>query len=196
QPDRDARAHRRHAPHPRRPLPDLAGLAGADQAARVRVSLGLKWRRAAARRPLQLHAGSVFALTLLLSAGVVAWATHGLQNDVTALRPEEWLLIPALALLLASSQLAVALVNWAAGLLTRPRALPRMDFSFGIPAAARTLVVVPTMLGSEKGIEDLVEALEVRFLANRSEEHTSELQSRVDLVCRLLLEKKKENETQ
>src|SRR6266849_3479234 len=27
--------------------------------------------------------------------------------------------------------------------------------------------------------------------ANRSEEHTSELQSRVDLVCRLLLEKKK-----
>src|SRR5207247_6996008 len=28
----------------------------------------------------------------------------------------------------------------------------------------------------------------------RSEEHTSELQSRVDLVCRLLLEKKKKNE--
>src|SRR5438105_10038389 len=29
--------------------------------------------------------------------------------------------------------------------------------------------------------------------AARSEEHTSELQSRVDLVCRLLLEKKKKN---
>src|SRR6266849_10886445 len=29
----------------------------------------------------------------------------------------------------------------------------------------------------------------------RSEEHTSELQSRVDLVCRLLLEKKKKKET-
>src|SRR6266536_5226293 len=28
----------------------------------------------------------------------------------------------------------------------------------------------------------------------RSEEHTSELQSRVDLVCRLLLEKKKEKQ--
>src|SRR5207247_10320996 len=32
---------------------------------------------------------------------------------------------------------------------------------------------------------------QVRY--GRSEEHTSELQSRVDLVCRLLLEKKKEN---
>src|SRR5438105_9290427 len=30
--------------------------------------------------------------------------------------------------------------------------------------------------------------------ASRSEEHTSELQSRVDLVCRLLLEKKKRKE--
>src|SRR5207247_4910156 len=32
----------------------------------------------------------------------------------------------------------------------------------------------------------------VTVAGNRSEEHTSELQSRVDLVCRLLLEKKKE----
>src|SRR5438105_9484748 len=31
---------------------------------------------------------------------------------------------------------------------------------------------------------------------SRSEEHTSELQSRVDLVCRLLLEKKKKNQRQ
>src|SRR5438067_8964217 len=35
-------------------------------------------------------------------------------------------------------------------------------------------------------------ALEAR---TRSEEHTSELQSRFDLVCRLLLEKKKKKET-
>src|SRR5438105_8588261 len=32
-----------------------------------------------------------------------------------------------------------------------------------------------------------------RIAIVRSEEHTSELQSRVDLVCRLLLEKKKRN---
>src|SRR5699024_11800389 len=33
----------------------------------------------------------------------------------------------------------------------------------------------------------------LRRLVDRSEEHTSELQSRFDLVCRLLLEKKKQN---
>src|SRR5207247_9719139 len=37
----------------------------------------------------------------------------------------------------------------------------------------------------------LVQADDPRRIQARSEEHTSELQSRVDLVCRLLLEKKK-----
>src|SRR5258708_29898092 len=36
---------------------------------------------------------------------------------------------------------------------------------------------------------------EARFLAPRSEEHTSELQSPDHLVCRLLLEKKKQTDT-
>src|SRR5438105_14679587 len=34
----------------------------------------------------------------------------------------------------------------------------------------------------------------LRLCRSRSEEHTSELQSRVDLVCRLLLEKKKKQQ--
>src|SRR5690606_7887827 len=41
-----------------------------------------------------------------------------------------------------------------------------------------------------------VESSESRSqLQNKSEEHTSELQSRENLVCRLLLEKKKNNKT-
>src|SRR2546422_7064700 len=40
-------------------------------------------------------------------------------------------------------------------------------------------------------LEDLGE-----MLIERSEEHTSELQSRLHLVCRLLLEKKKEQDSQ
>src|SRR2546422_8445611 len=40
--------------------------------------------------------------------------------------------------------------------------------------------------------EHLVEDVRDLFLRQRSEEHTSELQSRLHLVCRLLLEKKKD----
>src|SRR5207249_9482304 len=40
------------------------------------------------------------------------------------------------------------------------------------------------------------EVIQVEFDPKRSEEHTSELQSRFDLVCRLLLEKKKNKSIQ
>src|SRR5438105_12825009 len=50
------------------------------------------------------------------------------------------------------------------------------------------------VLTSNKHVRDWPEIFagdEILTTAIRSEEHTSELQSRVDLVCRLLLEKKK-----
>src|SRR5207249_11646537 len=43
----------------------------------------------------------------------------------------------------------------------------------------------------EPGLQKLVHEPDAEGLKHRSEEHTSELQSRFDLVCRLLLEKKK-----
>src|SRR5699024_11500833 len=45
----------------------------------------------------------------------------------------------------------------------------------------------------EPGLLSAARGTAVRRHRRRSEEHTSELQSRFDLVCRLLLEKKKKN---
>src|SRR5687768_17850305 len=45
------------------------------------------------------------------------------------------------------------------------------------------------------GLEPLADVVEVAGDAGRSEEHTSELQSRLHLVCRLLLEKKKRQQS-
>src|SRR2546422_3334710 len=50
---------------------------------------------------------------------------------------------------------------------------------------------------ADEAIRAAVSAFAVsRKLPARSEEHTSELQSRLHLVCRLLLEKKKKTETE
>src|SRR5699024_9016295 len=46
-------------------------------------------------------------------------------------------------------------------------------------------------MSGTKGKSLRLEAIKIRLTGERSEEHTSELQSRFDLVCRLLLEKKK-----
>src|SRR2546430_10674444 len=50
-------------------------------------------------------------------------------------------------------------------------------------------------LGPDVGIQVLDAAVEGAEITCRSEEHTSELQSQSNLVCRLLLEKKNRSET-
>jgi len=138
------------------------GLAQLEQLAEVRLSVSESLRKLRSRFPLLLYAGTVMLMTMIFSGYLLAKAhANGLHGWALGL-------IGTLSLL-AASQLAIALVNWLATLLATPRSLPRMDFSKGIPPELRTLVVVPTMLISAQDIEDLVEALEVRFLANRDD---------------------------
>ena len=113
------------------------------------------------KRSLYMYLGSIALLTLLFAGGLF---TQALRVSEGSEMPDWVMLLFAVALLFSTSQLAVALTNWVATLLVMPRPLPRMDFSHGIPPASRTLVVVPTMLTSAKGIEDLVEALALRLI--------------------------------
>src|SRR3712207_7743373 len=59
--------------------------------------------------------------------------------------------------------------------------------------ATRVSNELSAMLGREPADEEVAERLGWTVGRMRSEEHTSELQSRQYLVCRLLLEKKKNN---
>ncbi|MHB8831768.1 MAG: GH36-type glycosyl hydrolase domain-containing protein [Desulfobacteria bacterium] len=138
------------------------GLPRMERAAGVRLTVLDSLRRTASRCSLHLYSGSIMLLTVVVSWALLAKAHSGGLHG--------WLLALFGAFcLLCASPLAVALVNWISTLLVKPDPLPRMDFSEGIPPESRTLVVVPTMLASTRGIESLVESLEVRFLANRDE---------------------------
>ncbi len=138
------------------------GRAQLERAVQARRSPTALVRSAVGRSPLLCYLGGIALLTVMI-AGV-------LLTGIVATEMPRWALLPiGILTLLAASQLAGALVNWLASLLVTPHPLPRMDFSAGIAAEARTLVVVPTLLTSSPGVEALVDALEVRFLANRDE---------------------------
>ena len=150
------------------------GLPALERTAGKRPSRFDAQRRTAEKFPLLLYLGGIVLLTAAIAGGLLlqvmsfvpraGWSAS-LPSAVSILA----LLPVGILTLLAASQLAVALVNWLATLTVQPHPLPRMDFSAGIPSASRALVVVPTMLTSAASIDDLAEALEVRFLANRDE---------------------------
>jgi len=111
---------------------------------------------------LLLYLGAISLITFLF-AGVL------LVNPIIKNIPYWEVIVLSIFLIIAISQLALELVNGVAMSIVEPHLLPRMDFSEGIPSEFRTLTVVPTMITSLQNIASLIEALEVRFLANRDE---------------------------
>ena len=109
---------------------------------------------------LVLYLGSVLLLAILFTAAVY---TILVQINVNIWFT--WLF--SLLTFIASSGLAVAIVNLVVTQTFKPRRLPRLDFSKGIPEPHRTMVVVPTLIGSADEIDRLLEALEIRYLGNQ-----------------------------
>jgi cyclic beta-1,2-glucan synthetase len=79
-----------------------------------------------------------------------------------------WPVMAALLLaLVPASQGGVDLMNYMVTTLMKADSLPKLDFSKGIPAAARSLVVVPTLLLNETQVQELFDQLEARYLSNQ-----------------------------
>ncbi len=121
-----------------------------------------KLKRLCLRLPLMFYLGAIFLITSVLTWGLLKMAYAG--------GLEGWLLwMMGSVFALSTSCLAVTIINWLVTFLSDPKPLPRMDFTKGVPSQYQSLVVIPTMITSVQNIENLVEDMEVRFLANRDE---------------------------
>lgn len=134
--------------------------------ARLESAISLRWSlprtlaRLARRFSIFCYLGPLLVITAATTALVLA--------QVFPFAWMDWRIwIFAMLVTIAASQMAIALVNLLTNLMVGPRLLPRLDFSKGIPANERTMVVVPTLLTSPQVVTDLLEGLEVRYLGNR-----------------------------
>ena len=123
---------------------------------------------------LSLYLSAIMGLSTILTASLViifnqyflennAFSNFALNTSFTGFL----LAIFSLFGLVASSSLAVAIVNLIVTKTFKPHILPRLDFSKGIPEQHRCMVVVPTLIGSKLEIDSLIEALEIRYLGNQ-----------------------------
>ncbi|WP_233171795.1 glycoside hydrolase family 94 protein [Dyella sp. ASV21] len=138
------------------------GLPALEERIHARLPLRDAWQERVTRAPLTFYMGAIVLLTLLLAWPLLnALGNHGVRGFGRVLM--------AAPVILVASQLAISLVNWLASIVIRPQMLPRMDYSRGLPSQVRTLVVIPSLFSCPQDVDDLVEGLEVRFLANRDD---------------------------
>ncbi|HMF57313.1 MAG TPA: glucoamylase family protein, partial [Pyrinomonadaceae bacterium] len=118
--------------------------------------------RAVYRHPTLFYLGTLASLTaLFVSILVIIAIVQGAGTGT--------LVLLALLSLIPASDIALSVLNWDVTHLLPPRLLPSIDTSSGIPAEARTMVVVPTIFTSDGFIKELLEKLEVHYLANKDE---------------------------
>ncbi len=116
-------------------------------------------RRAARSRPALTYFLALGLATLVPVLGVGAYVAMAGSGVLTTAVAVVVSLVPA-------SILAVSFVQWALTSLLSPRSPPKLDFGKGIPEDARTLVVMPTLLGSESDVTAMLHRIELHFLAN------------------------------
>ncbi|MDT8376302.1 MAG: glucoamylase family protein [Mariprofundaceae bacterium] len=131
-----------------------------EQEVNSRLPWRLRIKRFRRRCRLFLYLAPILLITLL--------STWFVLSSFVSFETADWRYwFFAMVTLIGSSALAVPLVNMLVTLTMPPRSLPRMDFSKGIPEPHRTMAVVPTLLSKPQEIDDLLEALEIRYLGNR-----------------------------
>ncbi len=136
------------------------GCIATAKAANAKMNISEKCGLIRTKHPLLIYLGSISILTFLTCWLLIEEVAK--ENHSTTV-----IIAVCFVALLTTTRFAVSLVNWLVTVAIKPSLLPRMDFSKGIPEEAKTMVVIPTLITSVESINDLIEGLEVRFLANR-----------------------------
>ena len=124
-----------------------------------RPRLSKRCRRLAFAHATPLYLGGIAAMIALLLATAASYARHQAVSPRAMAAIIALLLIPAADVAIA---IAHRLITWA----IPPRRMSRLDFSDQVPASARTMVVVPTLLTSTASVSALLEHVEVLALGN------------------------------
>ncbi|HSD46302.1 MAG TPA: hypothetical protein VLB87_06745, partial [Pyrinomonadaceae bacterium] len=117
------------------------------------------------RRCMLRHATAAYLTPIVLMTVLTTTLLLTALNFAGA----DWiiLLIAGIIAVIPSSELALTVINWDLTHFFAPRLLPRIDTAAGLPEDASTFVVVPTIFFSESQVQELIERLQVHFLANQ-----------------------------
>src|SRR4030095_13860942 len=137
------------------------GLSKLETAVNYQLRPGEHARRWLLKHSTLTYLGSISLITLAVLAFIVIYAS---LNGISGLG----LAAVAALFLIPASDMALHVVNWSIPWLVKTRPLPKIDVSSSFLESAPTIVVVPSILLDMEEVHELLEKLEVHYLANQS----------------------------
>lgn len=107
------------------------------------------------------YIGTIIVCTLIV-IGIFLGLSYINDDEIRLWR----YIIATIALLVPCSEIVISILNWTITNTITPNFIPKMEFKEGIGEDNKTIVVIPTIINNEKRAKQLVENLEVYFLAN------------------------------
>ena len=130
----------------------------------VKISYGYLFRENLKQNPF-----GIYLLTILLfsalSTGLLAWVIKAFYGGFSA-----WSYVGLVLAFLIAFDGGVCFANYWFSKVFKPRVIPRLDFMEGVPKEATTMLIVPTLLSSEKRVSEMLLNLE-KYAAGIDDDH-------------------------
>ncbi len=118
-------------------------------------------RKMKAKDKVKVYILSVFSLSTLFT--IIMSLTLQLHKTNLAI-----FITSLIIFFIPTTEFVIQFIQWVLGKIVKPKMIPKLDMKNGIPKHYATMVVIPTILDSSKKTKELIEKLEVFYLANKS----------------------------
>ena len=134
-----------------------------DGKAELLKELGIKNARIISKeQKAKRYIFSINLVSILLTILFVISFNYTSKNIVISIASGIILYVPI-------SQMFMQVLNYILSKKIKPKLIPKLDFSKGIPEKYSTFIVIPTIINSNDKVKELFKKLEVYYLANKSE---------------------------
>ena len=133
-----------------------------ERAVGYRAPISERIYTAVKRYPTVIYLGALALLTAACMYPTLRYVTSvgGMQSTLA-------LLFYFCLTVLPASELALCFLNHTITLLVKPKPLPSMNTENGTPANAQTMVVIPMLFTNTKQLGEILDNLEIHYLANQ-----------------------------
>lgn len=106
---------------------------------------------------------TTLAILTLGTSSLFAWHLYTQTHQIA------WSMILGILLLIPVEVIWVQIGQYILGKFVKPKMIPKLDYIDGVPPESSTFVVIPTILTSKEKVKQLMERLEVYYMANKSD---------------------------